>query len=156
MDVERLQRCTLPELEALYLGAGPVNVPAGWFRGIHLRRLDRPWARRPGYVGSLPFSFVPFGIDFDRRCWTFLHPRLGAGRFSPAVAASRWRPTTVVALHYGVSRLPRALRRVLYDEIKPLSAELCLGLGGLRTDRGPGDHFFFALCREAAHRPGRP
>ena len=31
--------------------------------------------------------------------------------------------------------------------VKPLSADLCLGLGGINAERGEGDHFFFALYR---------
>jgi hypothetical protein len=51
----------------------------------------------------------------------------------------------VLQLHYDVSRLP--IRRVLYDEIKPLADGTILGLGGIDAGRGEGDHFFFELRR---------
>jgi hypothetical protein len=36
---------------------------------------------------------------------------------------------------------------VLYDEVKPLGPDLCLGIGGINARVGRGDHFFFALAR---------
>jgi hypothetical protein len=36
---------------------------------------------------------------------------------------------------------------MLYDEVKPLSADLLLGLGGVNAETGEGDHFFFTLER---------
>jgi hypothetical protein len=39
---------------------------------------------------------------------------------------------------------------MLYDEVKPLSRDACLGIGGVNAGRGAGDHFFFVLERTAA------
>jgi hypothetical protein len=144
-----LSSASLAELEAIYASDRPVALPEGCYRGIHLRRLATPGAnklvnRLPQYIG---FEATPFGIDFDRACWFFFSRRLRAGRFTAAIAPSRWRPTQTVTLDYAASRLPAPLRAVLYDEVKPLSESLCLGLGGTNADRDHGDHFFFALER---------
>jgi hypothetical protein len=96
---------------------------------------------------TLGFVRLPFGIDFDRRRWFFVDPRLLVGRFATECGPSRWRDTDSVRLTYHGSRLPRIIRSSLYDEVKPLSDELCLGMGGINADRGTGDHFFFALRR---------
>jgi hypothetical protein len=93
------------------------------------------------------FAWTPWGIDFDRRLWFFFAPRLAIGRFELRVDESRWRDTRAVQLHYDVSRLPHAIRRQLYDEVKPLSDRWMLGIGGIDRERGEGDHFFFALER---------
>jgi hypothetical protein len=93
------------------------------------------------------FKWTPFGVDFDTRLWFFWHAALAAGRFEPRPGRSRWRDTEAVGLHYHVSRLPGPVRGVLYDEVKPLSADLCLCIGGINAPRGQGDHFFFALQR---------
>lgn len=65
----------------------------------------------------------------------------------PRVGPSRWRDTEAVTLHYERSRLPAPIRGVLYDEVKPLTDTICLGLGGINAERGDGDQFFFALER---------
>jgi hypothetical protein len=36
---------------------------------------------------------------------------------------------------------------LLYDEVKPLSEDLCLGMGGVNRGPGEGELFFFALVR---------
>jgi hypothetical protein len=148
MTLARLRRCTLAELEALYTTPRPVNVPTGIFRGIHLAWLDTPGARHPVIrpLQHLGFRLAPFGIDFTTHCWFFFQPRLAVGRFTADVGASRWRDTDTVRLCYDVSRLPGWLRGLLYDEVKPLSPTLCLGLGGINAPRLHGDHFFFALA----------
>jgi hypothetical protein len=51
----------------------------------------------------------------------------------------------VVRLGYDVSRLPGFVRRHLYDEVRPLGPELCLGIGGLNRAAGRGALFYFAL-----------
>ena len=139
---------SLEELEELYISERDVRVPTGVFRGQLLRWLPRsegqPRWLRP--LLRLGFELTPFGVDFDRQRWFFGHdlaPRLG--RFSAAVGSSRWRPTLTVRLDYGRSRLPGPIRRQLYDEVKPLSATLCLGLGGINAEAGRGEQFFFAL-----------
>ncbi len=147
--LSELNSASIDELEAIYASDRPFALPEGCYRGIHLRRLTTPGARKlvnrlPQYLG---FEAARFGIDFDRARWFFFARHLGAGRFTAAIAPSRWRPTRTVTLDYAASRLPAPLRALLYDEVKPLSESLCLGLGGTNADRDQGDHFFFALAR---------
>ena len=147
ITLSQLQQCKVAELEALYVEERPITLPAGCYRGIHLAWLDTAGARHPlirplQYLG---FRLAPFGVDFAARRWFFFHRSLGVGRFSAQPGRSQWRETATVRLHYDVSRLPRPLRTLLYDEVKPLSASLCLGIGGINAPRGRGDHFFFAL-----------
>jgi hypothetical protein len=93
------------------------------------------------------FKYGPFGVDFDRSLWWFQHPRLALGAFSASAGRSRWRATETLRLDYGSSRLPAVVRDRLYDEVKPLSETLCLGIGGVNAPRDQGDLFFFALVR---------
>ena len=149
LGLDDLRRAGLDELERLYAAAGPVAVPSGSFRGVHLRWLETSGARHPLFrpIEVLGFERTPFGVDFDRRCWFFVKPWVAMGRFEPQPGASRWRHTDTVQLRYHVSRLPGPIRRILYDEVKPLGPDLCLGIGGINRRAGPGDHFFFALAR---------
>jgi hypothetical protein len=126
LTFDALRRAPLEGLEALYAARGPVFVPRGVFRGVFLTRVESAGAERLGnrLMMKLGFELPRFGIDFERRLWTFGHPRLAAGRFEPRGERSRWRDADVVALHYGVSRLPRWVRRRLYDEVKPLTSDL--------------------------------
>lgn len=142
------------DLEALYAEARPVAVPTGRWRGRVLGRLQNPGARawRPRLLQWVGFEALAWGIDFDARTWTFDRPgspdpRLRIGRFDPSVGPSRWRDTEAIGLHYEVSRLPGPIKRVLYDEVKPLDERRCLGLGGENDRAGVGDHFWFALDR---------
>jgi hypothetical protein len=41
--------------------------------------------------------------------------------------------------------LPKPIRDQLYDEVKPLAPDLCLGIGGTNHESDEGDHFWFAL-----------
>lgn len=142
-------------LEALYLEDRPLFVPSGRFRGSVLSRLDTPGARDPIHRATqwVGFEWLSWGIDFDACRWTFARP--GAepwfriGRFEPRIEPSRWRGTSTVGLHYEPSRLPGPIRARLYDEIKPLDADTCLGLGGVNAGPGVGDHFWFLLERQA-------
>lgn len=147
ISLARLRRCTLAELEVLYVAERPVAMPTGCYRGVHLAWLDTPGARHPVIrpLQHLGFRVTPFGVDFTAHRWFFFHRRLGVGRFTARVGPSRWRDTNTIRLHYDPSRLPGPLRALLYDEIKPLSSTLCLGIGGINAPRGRGDHFFFAL-----------
>ncbi|MBW2528013.1 MAG: hypothetical protein JRI23_27780 [Deltaproteobacteria bacterium] len=147
MNLRELQRSSLAELEAIYAEPNGDIALAGRFRGIHLVRLDRPDRRRRLAAASYPFQVVPFGIDFDTHRWFFLHPVAQMGRFEALPGRSRWRDADVVRLHYANSGLPLFVRGLLYDEVKPLSDDLCLGMGGINDVRGRGDHFFFALER---------
>jgi hypothetical protein len=137
--------------ERLYADDRAIALPRGRWLGRVLGRLDTPGARalRPRLLQS-PFSFLGWGIDFDRGLWTFglpgsKDPPIAMGHFEPRVEPSRWRPSTTVGLHYEVARLPNAIKRVLYDEVRPLDESTCLGIGGENFDRGEGDHFWFVL-----------
>ena len=145
--LSRLRSCSLEQLEALYAEERPFAIPTSAYRGVHLAWLDTPGARHPlaRPLEHLGFYWVPFGVDFTARQWFFFDRRLGIGRFWAQPGPSRWRDTETVCLHYDISRLPRPLRGILYDEVKPLSTALCLGIGGINAPRGRGDHFFFAL-----------
>lgn len=149
MDFTTLGRLPLEELEALYRGDEPPPMPSGLFRAVHLGWVDNWSARRRRVRAGLAPLFVlpPFGIDFRSRRWWFYYPRLQAGSFIPTPGPSRWRDAQVLRMTYDVSRLPRPLRSRLYDEIKPLSADLCLGMGGVNYERGRGDLFFFGMER---------
>ena len=144
-----LQRSSPSELEEIFATDAPFAIPDGCYRGIHLLRLDNSGASEPRtrLAQYLGFELTPFGIDFDDRRGYFFHRRLRAGKFQARIGPSRWRATEAVTLHYEGSRLPAPLRNLLYDEVKPLTDKLCLGLGGLNAGRGEGDHFFFALER---------
>jgi hypothetical protein len=137
-------------LEAVYRDAPIGPAPSGVFRGRFLCWLDTRGAKRLDVraMDTLLFRWLRFGIDFDRRLWWFVRPELAAGRFYATVGPSRWRSTPTLRLRYDISSLPAPLRGMLYDEVKPLSADVCLGLGGLDAKRGDGDHFFFALQRQ--------
>lgn len=149
MDLQTLQTATVAELEEIYRTDTPAEVPTGVFRGEVIQRLQTRGAKRLWMRGVMRFGFElpPFGIDFDTRRWFFFHNRLQLGHFRAEQQHSRWRPTDTIALHYDISRLPRPIRGVLYDEVKPLGPDLCLGLGGINREREDGDVFFFSLER---------
>lgn len=149
MNLDNLKRMAGPQLEELYLAPGPLELPTGCFRGHVLTWIDSAAARQPLWrsILTVGFAWTPFGVDFDVRRWWFWHQRLAVGRFEPHIGPSRWRETETVCLHYHASRLPPPVRSVLYDEVKPLSSGLCLGIGGINAGRGEGDVFFFALQR---------
>jgi hypothetical protein len=145
---ESLKAASLVELEAIYRDAPLGPPPEGLHRGRVLRLLPTLEGRPLlGAIDRLLFQLTPFGVDFDRRLWWFLHPRLAAGRFDATLDRSRWRPAETYRLTYRPSWLP--FRGLLYDEIKPLDRHTCLGIGGVSAGAGRGDHFFFALRREA-------
>ncbi|HUH05809.1 MAG TPA: hypothetical protein VML75_27660 [Kofleriaceae bacterium] len=135
----------MEELESLYLaplGESPRGITDGSFLGF----LDTRGGRDPRHraMHTLLFRWPRWGIDFDRRLWWFVHPRLAAGRFTATVGPSRWRETTVLRLEYAPSRAPWA-DRILYDELKPLPDGRIIGIGGINADRGAGDHFWFEV-----------
>jgi hypothetical protein len=136
-------------VERLYRETPAMAAPRGVFRGVHLHRLGTRGARRLRFraIEGFAFQLIPFGIDFEQRAWFFADPRITMGRFDARIGPSRWRPTDALCLRYDPSRLPQSVMRLLYDEVKPLSDSLCLGLGGVNAGRGDGDHFFFALER---------
>ncbi|MBI4700039.1 MAG: hypothetical protein HY744_02555 [Deltaproteobacteria bacterium] len=147
--LRELRRYGRDELEALYARERELSVPEGLFRGVFLGWIDMPLWRHPfaRFTEHLGFRLTPFGVDFDRRLWFFWRPALALGRFTPEIGPSRWREARTVRLRYEPSRLPRPVRGLLYDEVKPLSRNVCLGLGGINAPRGWGDHFYFALVR---------
>lgn len=151
LETSALRAMNLAELEETYRAGDELPVPRGRFRGEVLLRLDNEGARHPLWraLEVLMFEVAPFGVDFDARRWFFAgQPRLAIGGFEPRPGPSRWRSTTTIGLHYqSASRLPGPIRALLYDEVKPLSDSLCLGLGGINAERGKGDHFFFLLER---------
>ncbi len=158
LTLSDLQRCSLPQLESIY-GAARADaraslLPEGCYGGVHLAWLNTAGARHPitRPLQQLGFCWLPFGVDFTARRWFFFDRRLGVGRFVAQPGPSRWRDTQTVRLDYAVSRLPRPLRGLLYDEVKPISASLCLGIGGINAPRGRGDHFFFALVSGVGSR----
>ncbi len=145
---EEMLRMNRQTLEEIYAGPCPQEPPRGRFRGRVLCRLDSRKARTLTWrLATTFFERVPFGIDFDRSDWFFGSPAVGIGRFTAVRAASRWRDTDTFTLDYGVSTLPRPVRDLLYDEVTPLSDDLCLGMGGMNAPRGEGELFFFLLDR---------
>jgi hypothetical protein len=144
--MQALRGSSVDALERLYRDAPltPSLLRPGVFRGEALGRVSTRFAQTTLVTALLvPFERVPFGVDFATRVWFFVHPRLRVGHFRVEPGRSRWRDTETLQLHYDVSRLP--LRGVLYDEVKPLTETLCLGLGGMNFAKGRGDLFFFAL-----------
>ncbi|NOY93596.1 MAG: hypothetical protein GXP55_20620 [Deltaproteobacteria bacterium] len=140
---------SLAQLESLWMLQAKLEPPRGRYRGHVLRRIGNATSRRPLWRWSerIGFEWIPFGVDFDRRLWFFITRHIAMGRFETQAGPSRWRDTQCIGLTYGVSKLPRVIRSTLYDEVKPLSDRLVLGIGGIHRGRGEGDHFFFALER---------
>jgi hypothetical protein len=139
-----LRGSSVEALEQLYRDAPIGPAPSGRFRGEALHRVDAPHTRSPAVSAILvPFERATFGIDFTSCTWFFFHPRVRIGRFRAEPGRSRWRDTETLRLRYDVSRLP--IRAALYDEVKPLTDTLCLGLGGINLPKGRGDLFFFLL-----------
>jgi hypothetical protein len=146
--VAELRGAKPENLEAMYARRQDLaSLPRGTWRGHHLQWIDNPGSRRlfARSAQRLMFEWTPWGIDFDRRLWFFWTTRAAAGRFELRAQRSRWRDTDTFGLHYGVSRLPAPIRRLLYDEVKPLSPAWMIGIGGVDAERGLGDHFFFVL-----------
>ena len=146
---DQVCRATPAELETLYAEQCPVAIPTGVWRGRHLMWLDTEAARHPILrpLEELVFARLPWSIDFDRRRWFWLGMPIGVGHFSPSAGPSRWRDAETLRLLYDDRALPGFVNQFLYDEVKPLSDELCLGLGGISAGRGKGEQFFFALTR---------
>lgn len=155
-DLERrlggLRRASLAELERLYAGPAAPAAPSGCYAGTFLAR-TAGWERCGLALRSavaLGFAALPFSVDFDHRVWGLAGGTVRAGHFELRAGQSRWRRTDTLALHYDTSRLPAFVRRLLYDEVKPLGEDLLLGLGGVTHT----DLFFFALCATRERRGG--
>jgi hypothetical protein len=149
MGPDAIRRLSVRELDALYIQSPLRPLPRGVFDGRVLRWLAS--ARRLRNAGFVFLEWVGFelfswGIDFDSSAWWVGAKCLQGGNFCGTEGPSRWRPTECVRLRYDNEPLPFA-RRLLYDEVKPLSDELCLGIGGINADGGVGDHFYFLLQR---------
>lgn len=147
--LDQLRRATRADLEHLYAEPCAVATPSGVWRGRHLLWLDTAAAQqvilRP--LEELVFARLPWCIDFDRRRWFWLGLPVGLGHFSPSIGPSRWRDTQTIRLLYDDRALPGFVNQFLYDEVKPISDDVCLGLGGISAARGEGEQFFFALSR---------
>lgn len=126
MNARDLSAASLDELEAIYRDAPLGPAPRGVYRGAMLRYLDKSIGIKA--IDWLMFDLPPYGIDFDRRNWWFFNRRFQTGHFEYSAGRSRWRDTETLRLEYETSRLPRFVRGLLYDEVKPLDEELCLGL----------------------------
>jgi len=152
MDIAYLKQCQLSELEALYQQPGESAIPtSGSYKGTYLKRLDNPSANKKINRITLwaMFDLTPFGLNFypEYGDWYFFNPSLAMGRFSPSVGPSRWRQAETIRLNYQVSGLPKLIRSILYDEIKPISENILLGIGGFNAEKGAGEQFFFAIER---------
>jgi hypothetical protein len=133
------------DLEALYAGPLGDGAPCGVHRGAFLGFVDGVASRRTRAIDTALFVWPRWGVDLDDRRWWFGSPRVRLAAFTLTRARSRWRDAEVYQLHYDRSRLPRAIRRVLYDELKVLPDGRLIGLGGVDGERGHGDHFWYAL-----------
>lgn len=142
--LEDLRHSSLLELETLYAETPVKEPPRGCYQGLFLQRLDTRTRRKPLHYVSMPFGYLSFGIDFESQRWFFYHRRIQAGLFTLDKGPSRWRDTETFRLHYAHAKLPGFVKDKLYDEVKPLSDQLALGLGGVNRGDG-GDHFYFAL-----------
>jgi hypothetical protein len=149
--VSELRQKTREEIEALYLEPRELFVPDGVFSGRHLFWLDTEGARDPFLrpLEEILFARLTFHVDFVKKRWFWFDRRLGLGHFQASIGPSRWRDTDTIRLLYDDRLLPNWLNYGLYDEVRPMSEELCLGLGGVNGKRGRGDQFYFELTRIA-------
>ena len=149
MIADQVRVLPLAELERTYeqSDSSPLVAPRGTWRGEFLTYVDSPGSHRRWvrFLDGVAFERTAFGIDFDARAWWFFRPDLRIGHFEVSTGPSRWRNAEVLRLRYPQSYLPGFIKHRLYDEAKPLSPTVMLGLGGLNEKRGMGDHFFFLL-----------
>jgi hypothetical protein len=142
IDAATVAAASLPELERLYTGAPLAPLPGGVWRGRYLHELPMPLGEK--LIARAMFKWPTFGLDLDAPGWWFGSPARVVGRFTPVVGPSRWRDTEVVRLDYRRTT-PWPLSRLLYDELRPLSPDLILGLGGINRSGERGAWFYFAL-----------
>lgn len=141
------------ELEAIFSTPGAATLPQpGNYKGTWLRRIENAGTYKPFNLVSqwLMFELTPFGITFNSDAtgiWYFFHPALSAGNFAMRAEASQWRNTQCVTLNYEMAALPHPVRDILYDEVRVLSENHCLGVGGFKGPAGEGDNFYFLLTR---------
>ena len=139
-----LRHASFAELCEVLSDAPCAPWPGGVWRGTWLM----PWPERSRAVtllNHLIFDVTPYGIDLDRAAWWFVHPRARIARFTASLGPSRFVASDIVRLEYAVSALPRPLRGILYDEVKPLGPELMLGIGAIDRAPGVGERFLFQL-----------
>lgn len=146
--VADLQTASRAELEAIYADAPVAPLPTGVWRGHYLQELPMNPAER--LLARAMFKWPTFGLDLDACGWWFVRPTRVVGHFAPLPGRSRWRDADVIRLDY--AQTPWPLRRVLYDELKPLGDDAILGIGGINRDGPRGAWFFFALERVAQRR----
>jgi hypothetical protein len=150
-SLDQLTGAPLAVLEDIYRDSSPVDWQPGLWRGHFLAMLTPEGLRGIAvkWITAIAVTRAPFWIDNDECLWCFGSPDVGIGRFRPEPGPSRWRDTPTVCLNYQPSRLPGLVRRELYDEVKPLTPDLCLCISGINDGPGRGEMFFFALTREA-------
>jgi len=146
---------TEAELERRFCGAAaaPALAP-GDYTGTWLARIENAGKYKPfNFISQyLMFELTPFGISFrgdGSGIWYFFDPRFAAGEFVTSNTRSRWRNTDCLAMDYGQANLPGCVRDLLYDEIKVLSPQHAIGIGGFNQPTGEGDNFYFLLTRKA-------
>ena len=139
----------LAELEQLDADIPLGPKPSGTFDGQVLRWIETNGPCVGAFFALEWFGFVvlPWGLRFDKNLWWFEAPLLAAGELVATPGAFGWGTAQTYRLTYATSYLPRFVRNVLYDELKPLDENTVLGLGVLNRETGEGDHFFFLLTR---------
>ncbi|MCB9555289.1 MAG: hypothetical protein H6707_04240 [Deltaproteobacteria bacterium] len=147
ITIEHLRCASAERLEAIYAAPHSAPAPSGLYRCIDLGPTPANGARWAKLAVTLFFQ-LELAIDFDRRCWLIGPCRWATGEFSLPCQPSRWRATETYCFDYRETRLPEPIRCLLYDEVKPLTEGLCLGLGGINADAGRGDLRYFALVRQ--------
>lgn len=144
-----LRAMSRSELDRIYIEAPERPCPKGLFRGKLLTWLPPSCLLRNAPFVALEFvgfQLLPWGIDFHSARWWVGAKFLQGGLFSAIPGPSRWRPTECWQLHYNKDFLP-FFRRHLYDEVKALDDDTCLGIGGINAPVGVGDHFYYLLER---------
>ncbi len=141
-----LRRMSIEQLDRVFSDAPLLDLPKRRFDGETLVRLQNRGAlmKRHRILEGLGFEAMRWGIDFIADDWFFYTPLFAIGHFQPRPGPSRWRDTESIGLHC-IARLPHVIKRELYDEVKPLSDSLVLGIGGVNREKTMGDHFYFAL-----------
>lgn len=157
--IREFREKSLPELENIFAAPAKMAYPtAGCYAGTWLRRIENSGSYKPFNLISqwLLFEITPFGITFNSESadgaarngiWYFFHPAFATGNFHMVAGQSRWRNTPAVAMNYGAAELPAVVRNMLYDEVKPLTVNHCIGIGGFDAPTGDGDNFYFLLTR---------
>lgn len=138
------------DLDRLYIDSPPGPVPTGAYKGKFLvwlppakKLINLPFVT----LEAIGFQLLPWGIDFRCSEWWVGAKIFHGGLFSPTEGPSRWRPTKTWQMHYDRDWFPY-VRWCLYDEVKSLTPDICLGIGGINGPEGIGDHFYYSLHRE--------